>query len=104
MNVAMKRPSAILVVGSRRKRRSIRGENWPEPNWTARSRIEKTKPVKVIMPPASDPSTLRAASVPNEIPILVDVCMSISGMARPIPIATALNSAGTIQMLLRTYS
>ena len=63
----MKIPSETFVVGSRRKRRSIRGENWLEPNWTASRRIEKTKPVKVIMPPASAPSTDLAASAPKEI-------------------------------------
>ncbi len=104
MKVAMKMPSENFVVGSRRKRRSMRGENWLEPNWTASSRIEKTKPVKVIMPPASDPSTLRAASGPKEIPIVVFVCSSTWGRTIPIAIARATSSAGTIQMLLRTYS
>jgi len=32
MKVATNSPKAILVVGSRRKVRSSRGENWLEPN------------------------------------------------------------------------
>ena len=104
MKVAIKIPSENFVVGSRRKRRSMRGENWLEPNWTASSRIEKTKPVKVIMPPASAPSRLRAASEPKEIPIVVLVCSSTWGRTIPAAIARMPSTAGTIQRLLRTYS
>ena len=104
MNVAMKRPSAIFVVGSRRNRRSILGENWLEPNCTASRRIENTKPVNVIIPPTTAPSMPSAALAPNEIPIVVLVRSSMSGRTIPMAIASTAKIAGTIQRLLRTYS
>ena len=100
----MKIPSAALVLGSRRKRRSSRGENWLEPNWTASNKIENTKPVNVIMPPAMAPSTLRAASAPKVIPIVVLVCLSTVGRTSPKATAKPTHKKGTIHKLLRTYS
>ncbi len=104
MNVAMNTPSEIFVVGDRKKRRNIRGENWLEPNCTANSRIENTKPVNVIIPPANAPRTDSAAPEPNDSPIRKLVRSSSTGRAMPIAIATATNRPGTIHKLFRRYS
>ena len=100
----MKAPRAILVTGSRRKRRSIRGENWLEPNCTASSSTEKTKPVKVIIPPAIAPRIDSAAPDPKWSPIVVLVPSSTLGRTTPRPMARARKRPGTTHRLLRTYS
>src|SRR4051794_19851464 len=94
--VAVGKASPASSTGSRRRRAARRGEYDEVWIWATTKTAEKTMPVKVIMPPASDPKIVCAADTGMWSSSRWTMCASSCGSRKPHATATTFGtSTGT---------